>query len=96
MIHSTTTGTDYNPTGTNAEPNHYEYCWYRLPCGICTRTNSMCPLGKGEITWEYNKVTCNPGVSSVSSDWYVSLDDYTKCNTTSAKVPSTQVGLSVV
>lgn len=20
------------------------YCAYRLPCGICTRTNSVCPL----------------------------------------------------
>jgi len=79
----------FAPTGTSAEPNYYEYCWYRLPCGICTRTNSMCPLGKGEITWDYNKVTCGSGVSSVSSDWYVSLDDYTKCDTTSAKVPST-------
>lgn len=24
-----------------------EFCWYRLPCGICTKTNSMCPLYKG-------------------------------------------------
>lgn len=21
------------------------YCFNRLPCGICTRTNSFCPLG---------------------------------------------------
>ena len=82
----------FAPSGTSAEPNYYEYCWYRLPCGICTRTNSMCPLGKGEVTWEYNKITCdsNSGISGVASskstksgDWWVSLD------ATSANVPST-------
>ena len=25
--------------------NYYENCAFRLPCGVCTRTNSMCPIG---------------------------------------------------
>lgn len=35
---------------TNAEVNYSSYCIYRLPCGICTRTNSICPLSGGTIT----------------------------------------------
>lgn len=26
-------------------PNYGQYCFNRMPCGICTRTNMMCPLG---------------------------------------------------
>ena len=37
--------------GTNSYASN---CYYRLPCGICTRTNSMCPLYPQTIT-----VTCN-------------------------------------
>ena len=57
MIHSTTTGTDYNPTGTNAEPNYSQSCWYRLPCGICTRTNQVCPV-VGMVHVDFNEITC--------------------------------------
>ena len=32
---------DYTKTGTI----QYEDCVYKLPCGICVRTNSMCPMG---------------------------------------------------
>lgn len=42
-----------------------QYCAYRLPCGICTRTNSYCPLSNGmEVTWltESTSVTVNPVV----------------------------------
>lgn len=33
--------------------DYSQYCAYRLPCGICTRTNAPCPLNYGhiEITW---------------------------------------------
>lgn len=33
--------------------NYGQYCFNRLPCGICTRTNSYCPLGGNQpiITW---------------------------------------------
>lgn len=31
------------------EFNYSQYCAYRLPCGICTRTNTYCPLFSGTI-----------------------------------------------
>lgn len=72
MVYTSTTTTS-GTNVTNAEPNYHEYCWYRLPCGICTRTNSMCPLGKAEISWE---VTCDPSVTyskNKDDDWFVNL-----------------------
>ena len=46
------TGT-YVPTCTGID--YTQYCVYRLPCGICTRTNQICPLNYGSnqpiITW---------------------------------------------
>ena len=41
MVEQTTTG-----TGT-ASTTYSQYCSFRLPCGICTKTNSICPLGSG-------------------------------------------------
>lgn len=38
-------------------------CWYRLPCGICTKTNSVCPFYTYKITW-----TCGNGISTVYSE----------------------------
>lgn len=35
------------------EFNH-ECCSYRLPCGICIRTNSMCPLQKNGYSTGYS------------------------------------------
>ena len=32
----------------------HQYCWHRLPCGICKLTNSMCPFGG---TYKYT-ITC--------------------------------------
>ena len=26
-------------------PDYTNYCSYRLPCGICSRTNAVCPVG---------------------------------------------------
>ena len=44
--------------------DYSQYCSYRLPCGICTRTNSYCPLFSGtiDVTWttESTSVTVNP------------------------------------
>lgn len=44
--------------------DYSQYCAYRLPCGICTRTNSYCPLFSGiiDVTWmtESTSVTVNP------------------------------------
>ena len=48
-----------NTINTSSYINNYtNYCSYRLPCGICQRTNSICPLSGGTWTptWE---VTCN-------------------------------------
>lgn len=30
-----------------------QYCAFRLPCGICTKTNQYCPvhIGRIEVTW---------------------------------------------
>lgn len=43
--------------------DYSQYCAYRLPCGICTRTNSYCPLFSGTIaiTWttESTSTTAN-------------------------------------
>ena len=56
-----------NTINTNSYINNYtNYCSYRLPCGICQRTNSICPLSGGiYTTW---KVTCTAGA--------VGTDDY--------------------
>ena len=35
--------------------NYSKFCWHRLPCGICTKTNSMCPLSKVQAGLE---ITC--------------------------------------
>lgn len=32
--------------------DYYQYCAYRLPCGICTWTNTYCPMqGITTLTW---------------------------------------------
>ena len=53
---------DYtNQNFNTCVPQDYsQYCVYRMPCGICRFTNSMCPLKGGniEITWQNPQVTC--------------------------------------
>ena len=34
-----------------------EFCLYRLPCGICERTNNMCPLQKSGYEIDYRRPT---------------------------------------
>lgn len=34
-----------------------EYCIYRLPCGICERTNNICPLQKNGYKIDYTRPT---------------------------------------
>lgn len=34
-----------------------ENCLYRLPCGICERTNKTCPLQKNEYSSGYIRAT---------------------------------------
>lgn len=32
--------------------DYYQYCAYRLPCGICTWTNTYCPMQEiATLTW---------------------------------------------
>jgi len=57
-------------TGENLKLNQIYYgstnCWYLLPCGICTKTNSMCPLythNTPKITW-----TCGNGTTTTYSE----------------------------
>lgn len=37
--------THFKPMDGYTRTNYYETCAYRLPCGVCIRTNSMCPIG---------------------------------------------------
>ena len=40
-------------TANYYDSNVYNYCAWRLPCGICERTNKVCPTGYSgpSITW---------------------------------------------
>jgi len=56
----------YNDNTTAVKSNAYnaEYCTYRLPCGICTRTNAMCPLQNNwHISWS-DGPTCTSEIRS--------------------------------
>ena len=49
---------EVNGTTTTAVPSscttYGNYCWNRLPCGICTRTNQICPLGGNLNPYPYS------------------------------------------
>ena len=47
------------------EPN---YCWHRLPCGICDRTNQQCP--KAGNQFYYHGIQTNPcgGLSTTATN----------------------------
>lgn len=47
---------DESTASTASDFQEFQYCQYRLPCGICTKTNSICPLGGRvpTITWTAN------------------------------------------
>ena len=54
-------------------PNYSQYCFYRLPCGICTRTNEFCPLncnGKGTAmpSWFPGTVVYTTGSGTIPAD----------------------------
>lgn len=65
-----------NTINTSSFINNYtNYCTYRLPCGICQRTNSVCPLSGGICTptWtistgtpttpQWGETTCTTGTA---------------------------------
>ena len=59
-----------NTINTNSYTQNYtNYCSYRLPCGVCLKTNSICPLSGGICTptWE---VTCTTTTGAVGTDEY--------------------------
>lgn len=54
------------PTSLTLENNLYgqnTYCQWRLPCGVCEKTNRMCPLSgvftPNQPTWITTTNTCN-------------------------------------
>ena len=52
-------------TDETTVPNYRQGCSFRLPCGICTRTNSMCLLNAMTVypTW-----TVSTGTSTMSAE----------------------------
>lgn len=42
------------------ETNYGQYCFNRLPCGLCRLTDKMCPLQTND-TNRINYVTCTEG-----------------------------------
>lgn len=53
------------------EINYSSYCVYRLPCGICTRTNSICPLSGSTITppWQYPNIVYTNGTGTIPANY---------------------------
>ena len=47
-----------NEQVTNTISTYGDYCTFRLPCGICIRTNSYCPIAGNTISSPY---TYSPG-----------------------------------
>ena len=45
---------------TSTDNNYSQYCFNRLPCGICTITQHLCPLvgNQTQITWQLPNITC--------------------------------------
>lgn len=52
--------------------NYSQCCFYRLPCGICTRTNSFCPLGGNSTvtpSWQPGTIVYTNGTGTVPADY---------------------------
>lgn len=48
--------------GTSTADSYSNYCSYRLPCGVCIRTNAMCPKQYSpSITWT---TSTNPTITN--------------------------------
>ena len=55
-----------NTINTSSYINNYtNYCSYRLPCGVCQRTNSICPLSDGIQKSPWN-ISCTSDVNSAT------------------------------
>ena len=65
-------GYDTSTTGSNtAQSSQYYYCTYRLPCGICTRTNMQCPLMTN--TFPTGPIYKLPDITCREADYPVNL-----------------------
>ena len=69
-----------NQNATATRPMHEDYCYNRLPCGICRLTNSQCPKcvgttinwcdGRDSVTIATNKYTAKLG--NITTEVHVS------------------------
>lgn len=58
----TTSNLNSHTTSTTTADSYSNYCSYRLPCGICIRTNAMCPKWYSHsITWT---ASTNPTITN--------------------------------
>lgn len=56
-----TSNLNSHTTSATTTDSYSNYCSYRLPCGVCVRTNSMCPRWYSHsITWTSN----NPSITN--------------------------------
>jgi len=69
----TSTSSTYTIKSTANDLNYGSYCFYRLPCGVCTRTNSICPLSCNTITpsWQFPNVVYTDGTGTVPANYIV-------------------------
>ena len=67
-------------TGTVSSSYSYQqYCGFRLPCGICTRTNSVCPINGYTVTptWGSPTITCSASTGNPISVEALKFDSTT-------------------
>ena len=68
----------YIPTHTEMV-DYTQYCLYRLPCGICTRTNQTCPLNCGGyqplVTWTSTSATSYKCAGDIETTYTVDKKD---------------------
>ena len=58
-----------NEQATNTISTYGNYCTFRLPCGICTRTNSYCPIAGNTISSPYTyEQTCTINSSTTNPE----------------------------
>lgn len=73
-----------NCTATNY--TYSQYCSFRLPCGVCTRTNSFCPVSSGCTPWW----GVYPPTITTQTGTMVSTKEYTATGATTAKCDMSQ------
>ena len=46
-----------NQSASNVYDQQTNYCWYRLPCGLCQRTGQQCPKAYSLQGWTVTTAT---------------------------------------